>query len=147
MGRRITYEELDIRRDGTIWYQGKPKKSNKHRQGYLRTWLDGKNPLIHRLVAQKYIPNPENKPEVNHINGDKTDNRVKNLEWVTNRENIQHALETGLYKRKLTIKQVMEIRNKYSTGNYSQRKLSKEYGISQFTINHIVNNKIYQEEV
>ena len=82
----------------------KTKRIIKHqiKKGYHRVDLktiDGrKNLFVHRLVAMAYIPNPENKPQINHINGNKADNTVNNLEWCTNYENAQHAIKNGLWK-------------------------------------------------
>ena len=77
-------------------------KANINEDGYASTTLrndKGKKTFrIHRLVAREFIPNPENKETVNHIDGNKLNNRVENLEWNTREENMQHAYKTGLKK-------------------------------------------------
>lgn len=64
--------------------------------GYASVRLPGKNHLVHRLVALAFIPNPDSKPQVNHKDGNKRNNNVSNLEWVTAEENMKHAGDVGL---------------------------------------------------
>ena len=83
---------------------------------------DGKfKKSIHRLLAEHYIPNPENKPCVNHIDGCKTNNNLDNLEWVTVLENAQHAAKLGLYDQNNIARQVVVGQFDLTTGELTRK--------------------------
>lgn len=99
-----TYEtEYFATEKGEILRNGKKLKMIVVPTGYYQVTIHYQcakqiTKLVHRIIASCFIPNPLNKREVNHINGNKLDNRVCNLEWVTPKENTQHAIKTGLTK-------------------------------------------------
>ncbi|KKL95762.1 hypothetical protein LCGC14_1851380 [marine sediment metagenome] len=137
---------------GKMFHRGRILKPGISYRGYPVVNLsNSRTKYIHRLIASTFILNPGKKPSINHKNGIKTDNRIENLEWCTNKENTIHAIKNGYYLKgenipnsKLTEKQVIEIRNKYIPYKYSAQKLANEYKMSAATISEIISNKIWK---
>lgn len=105
MGNVLSLARLTNGRNGVL--KTSPGRLLKQRfgdRGYARVYLskDGvvKTLRLHRVVAEAFIPNPDNLPQVNHLDADKTNNTAANLEWCTGQENIQHAVKIGRIKRR-----------------------------------------------
>jgi len=189
----IGYEGLyAVTEDGKVWSY--PKRVNSYEGSWMiqHEYVNRKNritphvqytvPLskngkrtrcqVHRLVAQAYIPNPENKPQINHKDGNPFNNNIDNLEWVTQSENMRHAQEAGMLnqfteksmenrsiqgkknqhntvkaRRMFTMDEVSEIKKTFEEGVKSARAIARELGCSNSAISNICNNKTYQFEI
>lgn len=95
---------------------------------------------VHKLVAETFLDNPDKKPQVNHKNGDKRDCSLSNLQWVTCRENLQHACDKGLNKwYKLSYHDKWLICKLYATKTISKVKLAKMFHVTASNIHYIIN--------
>jgi len=114
---------------------------------------------VHRIVAETFIPNPENKPHVNHKDRDRANYHFDNLEWCTPSENVIHSVRNGgrtNWKRnntgesngnsKLKWKQILAIRALYSCKEFSQNDIADIFNITQGEVGKIVNHKIWKQE-
>lgn len=161
IGKRVVCTKTTLRfivyNTGEIYnINGKKKNYYLDKDGYpyiqCKVGKIRRNHKIHRLVAILFIANPDNKPEVNHEDGNKLNFHVNNLGWNTKSENMQHAIKNKLLTNctlkgekhnasKITFKQVLEIRNIYSLGDISMKVLAYNFNCSVGSISDIVNNK------
>jgi len=143
-------------RFGLKYFPPKVLKTEVMKKGYHRVKLykdsKGKKFFIHRLVAKAFIPNPENKDTVNHKDNDKSNNKVENLEWMTNRENYEHAQEnnwalchkgSGHPNSKLEEKDVLSIRKLRSKG-IGVKEIAHRYKISDSHIYSICSYRTWK---
>lgn len=117
------WENIKISNHGRIKHENGRITYGSNQNGYKKVTSNKKIIQIHQLVALKFIPNLENKPYINHIDGGKTNNHISNLEWCTVKENNEHAIKTGLRKaRKCGRKIVLCDKNKNPIKLYSTIK-------------------------
>jgi hypothetical protein len=157
-GKRFKDTNYFITENGDVyrkWSDRYKKLKQQKTYGYLRIkiypqikWF-----LTHRLVAELYVPNPDNKPIVNHIDGNKLNNHYSNLEWVTDRENKDHAMENGLYpngekngRNILSEQEIIDIRNTYKKRdkNITIKSLSLKYNVSKGCIFNIIHYRTWK---
>ena len=149
---------IEVSNFGEVKSHGKIIKGEITSGGYCRVHISHKGVqykfLVHRLVAEAFILNPNRLPEVNHIDGNKQNNSVDNLEWCTRSQNTSHAFKTGLRNyngcknphSKLTQSDVETIRRIYVRGKHCENNsygLAKRYNVSPKTIQNVVNGNHY----
>lgn len=136
------FPNYTVSTDGIIMGQNAKKAQTHGKNGYKYVTVYANNVskklYVHRLMAELYIPNPENKRTVNHIDGDKHNNNLSNLEWHTDSENIQHAYDNGLnHGSNITDSDREIMYNRFMNGD-SMQLISESYSFNNVTVsNHI----------
>ena len=145
----------EVSSEGRVRHDGRILSGSIQDDGYIRVNIQGKSYSKHRIIAEAFIPNPDNLPFINHKDGNKQNNSIANLEWCTQKENSIHAHKNNLqpkglstYKGKFTKEQRDEIKELWDSGQYSRRQLAQKYNVSHTCINDIINDKYkYAETV
>ncbi len=159
----VGYEGIyAVTKRGEVWsypkrggeWGGKWLRQTQNSSGYHVVGLHKGGKLkkgrVHRLVATAYIDNPSDKPLVNHINNNRGDNRVENLEWCTQKENMVHAIMSGRKNdrgennpsSKLTEEDITDIRA-FAKNGIKQKDIARVYPVSQANISDIVNRRLW----
>ena len=169
MAGELVTTVYSISQNGDIYRNEKKINPSFNQKGYLHVSIRIENyqrtSVIHRLVADNYIPNPLKKPQVNHKDGKKANNNASNLEWVTASENIKHSIANGLTKFSesqmknlkqaatvysiaksvLTVEMVSDIRIKAKNKHYGYFKsLLAEYNICSSSLWEIITNRTWK---
>lgn len=145
------YEPYEISRCGKLRLKGKILTTPSMKNGYRRKYLKAlkRNLLIHRAIALAFISNPNNLLEVNHIDGNKSNNNISNLEWVSRSQNAKHAFINGLMKDqngeagpRAILKNVdIKIIREACQHGFTQREIANYYRMHQSNVS-LINRKI-----
>jgi len=135
--------------------KGKPCKQHPNHNGYMRVGLhklgNREQEFVHKLVGQAFVSNPNSKPQINHIDGDKLNNNVENIEWCTNKENCIHASNLGLrnpvrgiehHNAKMNPEKVKDLRKKRDEG-WSYKQLCDLFGITKGVVGQIYHKRTW----
>ena len=142
------YGYIKVGDNGTIiGKKGKMKPNNQNTKGYYRVHIGNHMYSVHRLVAEAWIPNLNNFPQVNHIDGDKSNNNINNLEWCDNKYNRRHAVVNDLSSAKITLNQANEIREKYNQGHITYQTLGEIYNLDASMIGYIIRGDSWNYEL
>lgn len=150
--------KYSVSEDGKIFGKnGVELKQRLNADGYPVITLGNNNikrssMRVHRIVCENFVPNPENKPEVNHIDGNKQNNHFTNLEWTTRKEQMEHAFRTGLAKGKkggingravLSEPDAIEIRKLYSNKT-PIAEIARKFGVGWTTVSQVLKNETWK---